>query len=51
MDSLQPKEIGFKYEDTDNISNEIDEFYSYSEISQCLENKKVFEEGFDERNY
>ncbi|CAI2178129.1 10123_t:CDS:10 [Funneliformis geosporum] len=44
----KPKEIAFTYTDTDSISNEIDEFYSYVEISQCFENKKSFEEGFDE---
>ncbi|RGB36108.1 hypothetical protein C1646_697859 [Rhizophagus diaphanus] len=42
------KEIAFIYADNDNLSSEIDEFYSYVEISQCIENKKAFEEGFDE---
>ncbi|RIA96253.1 hypothetical protein C1645_872211 [Glomus cerebriforme] len=44
----RPKEIGFVYTDNDSLSNEIDEFYSYVEISQCCENKKAFEDGFDE---
>ncbi|CAG8570418.1 9115_t:CDS:10 [Funneliformis caledonium] len=44
----KPKEIAFTYTDTDSLSKEIDEFYSYVEISQCFENKKSFEEGFDE---
>ncbi|KAG9294797.1 hypothetical protein G9A89_008489 [Geosiphon pyriformis] len=45
---LKSKEISFIYADSDRISNEINEFYSYVEISQCFENQKVFEEGFDE---
>ncbi|CAJ0747680.1 10493_t:CDS:10, partial [Entrophospora sp. SA101] len=40
------KEFGFNYSDCDVISNEIDEFYSYVEIRQCLDNKKEFEDGF-----
>ncbi|CAG8463924.1 2635_t:CDS:2 [Ambispora gerdemannii] len=44
----KPKEILFSYADSDDISNEIDEFYSYVEISQCLDNQKSFEETFDE---
>ncbi|CAG8549971.1 7249_t:CDS:10 [Acaulospora morrowiae] len=34
--------------DSDSLSNEIDEFYSYAEIAECQENKKIFEEGFGE---
>ncbi|CAG8581585.1 6314_t:CDS:10 [Diversispora eburnea] len=41
------KEFTFTYADSDNFYKEIDEFYSYVEISQCLENKKTFEEWFD----
>ncbi|CAG8543605.1 17227_t:CDS:10 [Cetraspora pellucida] len=44
----KPKEISFSYTDHDSISNEIEEFYSYAEISQCLENKNIFDEGFGE---
>ncbi|CAG8505543.1 11339_t:CDS:10 [Acaulospora colombiana] len=44
----KPKEIAFSYADSDSLSNEINEFYSYAEITQFLENKKTFEEGFDE---
>ncbi|CAG8670100.1 6433_t:CDS:10, partial [Dentiscutata heterogama] len=44
----KPKEISFSYADSDSISREIDEFYSYAEISQCLENKDIFDEGFGE---
>ncbi|RIB07133.1 hypothetical protein C2G38_2252816 [Gigaspora rosea] len=44
----KPKEISFSYADSDSISREIDEFYNYAEISQCLENKNIFDEEFGE---
>ncbi|RUP44944.1 N1221-like protein-domain-containing protein [Jimgerdemannia flammicorona] len=39
----------FGYADSDSLKNEIDELYNYLEMSQYLENEKIFQEGFDER--
>jgi hypothetical protein len=38
----------YRYEDTDNMMNELEEFFPYIETSQFNENEKEFAEDFRE---
>lgn len=38
----------FRYDDSDNLFNELDECYSYVEIGQIMENRVLFEQAYED---
>lgn len=43
---LKQSLFDFHYDDEDTVMNEIDEFYSYVEMSQVAENMKAWEDSY-----
>jgi hypothetical protein len=43
----QTQQFDFKYDDTDTIMHELDEFYPYVEMPIVAKNKERFEGSFD----
>ena len=44
---MQTHAFDYKYEDTDTIMNELDEFYPYVEMEQVAQNAERFKGSFD----
>lgn len=43
---MQPTQYDFRYEDSDTLMQEINEFYSYSEMDDLGSKRDAFEQAF-----
>lgn len=44
---MQTQQFDFRYDDTDTIMNELDEFYPYVEMPEVAKNADKFQGSFD----